>query len=647
MNPPKLALLALLTFALAVPCVWAQAEEETRFYALEHFPSDVLLYASVENLTQLKAGWRKTLVGRLAGHPGWVRALGGLWEKIEAKQKLAKLGLPFVKTTGKDLIELLSLPRGEISFAVRVLPGIPLPEFAFALELGETRSEILTVVSNLKEFVTEETGEAPKTREIAGVETTVWPGGLTGIYETRLADHLILVSTPGMLRDVVEAYRGARPDRRLKDSEFHRTLTARLGIPQAQFRLGVDLAALYRVVQGFVEEATDRDEIERVLEFLGADRLTVSGVTIGLRDDGLEYAAHVGTHEPRGLLESVLGAFGPLESSTEALSKIPSSAYQLGALRIEPGRLVRGWVGLVRKYFPEAEEEIQEAFRTIREATGIHVEQDLYALAPVELHGFAVAPPAGGLFPDQLVVLKTEAFDSYLAVVQKLAAAVQAETRTLPQPQQDPGTAVERSGSTVADGVANRSAPQVRYLALAGGKTVTGSVWEILADRGSAEPSLTTLLSLFLPTLAWTELPGGWTVTSTVPQAVVRYLSHYGREESIDNASPLGKLLVEQANNASGVSTFQSGKTLLWLYNSLLSAVSSVGSFLHGIGIDLGSVPPAEVFLDGIRPGFVKFTANPSGITIRGHRAHVVSAVGAFTVAAGLAWLAPGVIIGF
>lgn len=638
MNPPKHALLLLLTFALGTPCAWAQTEEETRFYGLEHFPSDVLLYASVENLTQLKAGWRKTLVGRLAGHPGWVRALRGLWEKIEAKRKLAEFELPFVKATGKDLIELLSLPRGEISCAVRILPGIPLPEFVLALELGETRSEILTVVSTLKEFVTRETGEAPKTREIAGVETTVWPGGMTGIYETRLADHLILVSTPGMLRDVVEAYRGARPDKRLRDSPFHRTLTQRLGIPQPQFRVGLDLAALYRVARGFVEGVGDRDEIERVLEFLGADRLTVSGITIGLRDDGLEYAAHVGAHEPRGLLESVLGAFGPLESSTEALSRIPVSAYQLGALQVAPGRLLRGLVGLVRKYFPEAEEEIQETFRTISEATGVHVEQDLYTLAPVELHGFAVAPPAGGLFPDQLVVLRTEPFATYLVVVYKLAAAVQAETQNLPQ---------QDSGTSVGDATANSTAPQVRYLALAGGRAVTGSVWEVLAERGSAEPSLTTLLSLFLPTLAWADLPDGWTVASTVPQAVVRYLSHYGREEPIDNGAPLGKLLIEQATDSSGVSTFQSGTTLLWLYNSLLSVVSSFGSFFHGIGIDLGSVPPAEVFLDGVRPGFVKFTANPSGITLRGHRAHAAGTVGAFAIVAGLAWVAPGLFVGF
>lgn len=608
----------------------ARAEEETRFYALEHFPSDVLLYASIDNAARLKAGWQKTLTGRIASHPGWVRALRGLWERIAQEPDFKEIEQAFVDVTGKTPLDLLALPRGEITLGVRFLAGAPMPEVALAIELGETGSEIVSVVSKLKEFVARETGQPPETRDVAGVPATVWPGPAGSLYETRLADHLVVVSTPGLLREISEAYRGARPQKRLRDSKFHRTLQEQLGIPEPELRVGVDLSAIYRLVQTFIENESDAEEARQVIEFLGADRLTTLGTALGFRDEGVEYAVHVGAHEPRGLLETLLGALRPLDLSTEALGKIPQSAYQAGAFHVAPGKLARGLVGLVRKYFPDAEDDLQEIFGKIAEETGIQVERDLYGLAPVQLQGFVVEPPAGGLFPDNLVILRTEAFASYLAVLNKLAAAAQAETRSLPS----------------ADSAAGDEAPRVQYLSIASGKAGGGALWELIAERGRGEPSVATVLGLLLPTIAWVDLPGGWTVASTVPQAVVRYLSYYGREAPLGGTA-LGQLLAAEAKGASAVSVFHSGKTLLWLYNSLLSVANSVGSLLHGVGIDLGSVPPAEVFLDSIHPGFAGFAATPSGVTLRGHRAHATTAVVAFFGGAAFVWAVGIPFIGF
>jgi hypothetical protein len=536
-------------------------------------------------------------------HPGWTLALRDLLAKLDEQwQEATERSL---QLTGKTPGELLDLLQGELALCVRWPSGSPLPEIALSVELGKQRPQWLEVVKHARETVSGVDSRAVEEREVAGVETTVWPGPAGPIFQTDLGTHLLVASSPSLLRNITEALESDDESHNaLERSRFHEELAEPLRVHERELLVEVDVAAIYRAAVSVLGPHEQGEEVAKVLAFLGLDRLSAAGLALGFRDDGMEYAVHFAARDGlRGILQAIADGFGPLEvpldGTENVLSRAPLSASGVYALNVAPGKIVESCLRLAEEYFPESRESFDDVFAQIKEKLGIDVPGELFPLARTTFFGFSATPPAGSVFADKIVLARTKSLTPYVALLKKLAEALGAELRPLPSAKREAG----------------HSAGQ--YVCLASGSSVR-DLWALLG-KGET-PDLTLETAFLLPSIAWAELPGGWTAISTLPQAIARYISHYSRGKKLAEGSVLTEHLRGRMVDASGISVFLSGRHLLWLYNSFLNVGGSFAPLLAQAGIDLGAVPPAEAFEGQVKPGYSRFRVRPDGLTLSGHR---------------------------
>lgn len=581
----------------------AVAQDNKKFEPESHFPSDALLYFSLANAERFKEKCSSTLIGRMVSDPGWALAFRDLFKRLEPQ--LEEINAPFRAVTGKTPLELLRLLQGGVALVVRgpSPEGFP-AEVALALEANDELSKVLERVGR---FFEQQTGKKLEARTVGGVEATVWPLPGAPLFQARLGTHWLAVSSPGLLRDIASAYEGQDPGKQpFKKGSLHAELQGPLKVERQEMLLAVNLEAIRSVALAFLQGNPDAEEVHRVLQVTGLDRLTSLGLAIGFRDGGMEGAFHLGMRGgARGVLSAIQKALPALaENVDSALPLVPASAHEVQAARLAPGKMLRELDKLLRQNIPEVGEEMDGWFQAMKEHTGIDVEADLFALADITLVSFMVEPPAGGLLSDQVMVAQTEELKSYLSLLKKLAELTEATEREL----------------DATKGM------KIRYVSLASGKTLAtgGLLGAFFSGPGTPEQLASiprTVLAAMVPVIAWVDLPEGWTVVSTLPQALKRYTTHYARGKRFSEVSELAALFRKQASGASAVSVFQGGKSILWAYNSLLSVGSAFAPFLNMLGVDLAPLPPAEAFEGTVRPGYMSLRMTPEGFTIRGHRA--------------------------
>src|SRR5262245_13487118 len=108
----------ILLAASLFPAGTASSAEE-RFRPEVSFPAESVVYLSVGSLRRVEEGFRSTLLGRIASHPGFRAALGRLPEMLLARYTQAKEEYP--ATPGMHFLEVLRLSRGEVA---AVLAGV-------------------------------------------------------------------------------------------------------------------------------------------------------------------------------------------------------------------------------------------------------------------------------------------------------------------------------------------------------------------------------------------------------------------------------------------------------------------------------------------------------------------------------------------
>jgi hypothetical protein len=272
-------------------------------------------------------------------------------------------------------------------------------------------------------------------------------------------------------------------------------------------------------------------------------------------------------------------------------------------------------------------------FRILKERHGIAIEEDVFSLPDATFFSFAVEPPAGGLLADRITLVRTETFRPYLALLKKAAAAVGADVRSIAPEAAAAGTPEERPGGAA-----------IEYVVLASGKSLGATIFDRLLSEENGEPSPASVAALIVPVVAWTELPDGWTAVSTLPQALVRHATHYARGKKLAEVPALADLFrARAAEGAAAAAVFESGKGLLWTYNTLLGLASAFAPLLAQAGVDLAQLPPAEAFEASLRPGFIQLRFAPDGFTLRGR--DVLSSSSAVLAATGAAAIAAAVIV--
>ena len=162
---------AFVAFGFFMP-VLAQDPAAKRFAPDKHIAGPSLLHISVGNVARLKAKLASTLFGRIATHPGSVRAFADLASWLEELSSEATDHCR--ELTGKTPLEIVGLIQGEVSFSLRsVSPN--LVEAVLAVELGAHKDEILGVVSRIRSKAEEAGGEKLAAVPFEGGEATAWP----------------------------------------------------------------------------------------------------------------------------------------------------------------------------------------------------------------------------------------------------------------------------------------------------------------------------------------------------------------------------------------------------------------------------------------------------------------------------------------
>jgi prepilin-type processing-associated H-X9-DG protein len=578
-----------------------------RFVPAEHLPAERLAFLSVANGRRFGEKLAGTLIGRIATHPGWRQAFSGFRDFLEAnagiEEKLERAFAPVTELTGKSPRELARLFAGELAFALRRFGPAGLPEIAIAVELGddEVRAGILEVIERLKSRW-EESGGRLEVHRAEGIDATVWRTPAGPIFHALIGTHLVAASDAELWRSIAAAYTAegeARPAKGRAAAE----LEAPLALAEREVLLEVDLAAAREILLAFAGNSPE-GEIENALRISGAGALSSFGIALGFRDGGLESAAYLAmAGGAQGALQVLEAGFPALEEVDGALEQIPAAASQVEAGRLALGKLLRGADRLVRRSVPELAAALDGAFEQIEAASGISVEKDLFTLGDLSFYSFRVEPPAGGLFDDAIVLVRTEALGGYWSFATKLAAFLGAEPRAI---QLDGGG-------------------EVAYLNFAGGLRAGEDFAERfggVAGFPENAPAVFALASVFLGpgVLARLELAEGWTALSALPQALVRHRHHYAEGPRLAADAPMAALARERLQGASYAAVSRGGRSLLWAYNSLLSCANAFAAFLALVGIDLAPLPPAEAFLEHVKPGFVRLTLAPEGFGFRGHR---------------------------
>lgn len=596
----KTLLLCVLMWLLESHLAFAAEGSPRRFESERHFPPGPLAYVSIHNVSQLKARLSETLCGKMLTHPGVGRAFRGLSRQL--MKKLDEEWAPFVEVMGKTPLEILGLFQGEVALTWKGFGVGGIPEVALAVELGETRGEILGLIDRLKKVYEGATGQSPPLRTVEGVRATLWPTPAGEAVHGVLGTHLVLTSSAGLFQSLAANYRnGASASS--GESLIDPKLLKELAVKDRQALFFLNVAAVRNFVLGMLAQAPEMASAPQALRLSGFDAVTHLCGSIGFDQGGMEGVLHLGTQGPTGGLLGILKAgLPPLEKPGEVFSQIPSNAQRVQAIRLRPGKMLSDLDAFVRTHIPELGGQLSEAYRALEKYTSISVEKDLKTLSEVTCYSFSVPPPAGGLFQDQVVLLRTKAVNPYWKILGNVAELAGAEFRTL-----------ESDGA------------RVEYLDLSSSPIAREGLLMELLEGGGWNPSTREMLVMATAgmglAIARTDLPGGWTAVSTFPQALLRHRMYYAKGPKLSDDSEMAAFAREAMRGQSAATVSRGAQSILWMYNSALSLAAQFSPILALVGIDTAQLPPAEFFLDNLRPGYLTLEIAPEGLTLRGHRA--------------------------
>jgi hypothetical protein len=576
---------------------------------------------SVRNAARLRDGYASTLLGRMVTHPGVGGACRVLAEVL--KPKLEEAWAPFVAATGKSPLELLALLRGEVTLAVAGISPAGVPQAALAIELGESRADILAVVARLRALAEESSGAKLETLAIGSIEATLWPAPFGQVAVAVLGDHLVLTSDPEFLGSLAEAHAAGAPGEGKPAGVIGPALAKRLSLGSEEVLALCDVARIRETFLGPGGMPPD-EEGRTIFRFIGLDGVSSIAFALGFRDGGPEWTAHIGVQEgTKGILGIIRDNLLPLGDPAPAFGRMPERPDEVQAVRIAPGRILGQIDALLRSEEIGLASELDEAYGAMERAVGISFQKDLATLGEISLWGYTIAPRAGGLLPDQVILVKAEELAPYRRVGEKLLAA---------------------GGFPLAK-LETKGAP-IEYVDLtAVGRRVLP---KLLGGEEPGEETATLLVASFLAaglTPARMDLGDGWMAVSAIPQALVRRAS-FGGAGRFSGASeaPIAAYRADAAKAVSGASVaavWRSGRGILWLHNTAIAFAAAYAPVLGAFGVDPARLPPAEEFEPYLGNGHLRIECGPDGLALKGYRtlestsATLVAVGGGAAVAAG------------
>ncbi|MBI4586131.1 MAG: hypothetical protein HY717_19140 [Planctomycetes bacterium] len=612
----SVGLLSCWFFFLSGTTAWSQ-EAAKRFRAEDHLPMESLLHLHVPSGRKLLQALGGTLPGRVASDPEIHAALGKLPEQAVFFIR-QYLGLVPGLEPG-DLEKILNLFSGEVVLSITGLDPFSFVSAVLVVEPGAERQAALEMIERLEKGLAGGE-EEPKKLEIGKRAARILKLPPRGIYYLELGNHLVFSLSPEVLKGMVEAFdrdpgdAGAARDFRLKDNEPFMAVSRQSAVEDPCLRLVVNIEAWRSLALMGLQQSPQGKEVVQVLEASGLASFTWLSYSLGARAGDIEGKLFLrASGKGRGAIGAVLEGISPPQGQEEVLSLLPGSARSLGALAIEPGRILQAFHRLAETGLPrEIWSEVQQRVKTFEESSKASLKEDLFQLGKLNLFVAAVPPPGGGFFDDTFVFVKTKEFAPYFQLAQKLASAVGKEAVKIPE----------------------------------GGKEITyvraGSVFTRLLgiDLENLELPQGLLAMLADPAISVAAAPVNdeWSVVSNAPQPILRYLRFHAKGARLAPDFELASRLKE-VQGAALYEVFRPGKLFLTAYNTLVSAAvvyrPLYEAYVGELEVDAFKLPPGEKFMGSLKEGFVAMHISDGGIQLHGHRV--------FSAYAGVALLGVGI----
>ena len=581
----------------------AQAEA---FDPAEHLPGPCLAHVSVENIAGLRKTFAGTLIGRILTHPGVQEAFATPLEAL--RRELDRETGELREITGLGLFELIDLLQGRVSITLRGL-GPDGPDLCVAIGLNENREKILGLLARMRQLADDE-GLQIDTAKQHGLTVNTWniEAPISAVHEVVVGDCVLFLTRAETLGDIVALRSGSSDFTKLGETEPVSKVLALVDVPQPLVVVAADLRFLRQLALQQLFENFGREDGERIARVSGLDTLATLGWVLGTESEASDAASRsglvlLGEKEAGGVggfPGIVLRNLRPVGDVTPFLEKTPANAQQVLCASADIGKMAREIDAYARREFPKLAGELDGIYSEVEKYTGLSIRDDVMQLGEGRGLTFSAPPPAGGLLPDSIAVLETTALEPGWKLIEKVAREAKAVERQL-------------------DGLG----ASVRYIHL-------GSGYAPDADELAAfirdfpgnldEERFVRALALGGMTFARADAGDGYSVFSSLPQALLRYAAFYAKGPRLSEADPLAKSLMELSGDSSMQMAFRTGDSTLWVWNTLISLANSLSSYGTIVGVELQRLPPAEEFLSSRGVGSCQVLVHDGGLVVRGRQ---------------------------
>jgi hypothetical protein len=569
------------------------------FDSESHFPQGCFMYVSLD-VGALRKGREETPLGRIITHPGLRRALGHLPE-LPAEQIRHEMR-EFTEAMGKDPIEVFQLLTGEVALAITGIDRRHGPKMFVSVDLGANKKEILALVERLGPLLLQTTGGGePQTTKLKGRVVTTWPfRGGPSAHDTILEGHLLF----GIGQDIASVIdrfdaQGAAPGDALKlVPAYARAQRQTTGVtPAFTYFLNWETLRNTMASMGALRPA---EEAERAFVAIGLDKLASLTCSVGFRDGDFDTKLYL---DSAGGLSGILGLVSECFSAADdrtALSRVPAGVRELSAFSIASGRLLRGLLQMLRQGFPDLVPAVDGFERGLENTTGLSISRDLETLPRLNIYQFNKLPPAGGLLPDCVYLVRVAEVEPYLVLMDRVCRQLGAEIVSVRVGDRD-------CAYVMADRILSRLG--ITALGTDGPASMPRS-WSQIA---AVEPSLS---------LAFARIDAEWMVVAIAPQAIERYLSSYQKGPFITEEEEVSSLLRQDIGGEAAFTLLRGGRYFVSVYNTAVSLAMllspALESSLKPWGIHLAALPAGENFSPHFRDGFVLLRASADGLLVHG-----------------------------
>lgn len=303
-RPVAAALVVMTSFAAANVVRAAGPAERS-------LPATTVAYIKVENVVELREGFKASQFGRLLADPAMKALKESILDKLDEANKSARAEV------GLSIGELLDLPQGAVSIAVVATQGGPRPvDFLVTADAGKNAKPMADLLAKLTDKARNGGKAQVKTEEFKGATLTSIQGpdkgddakgGDTPMVWSQQGNVFQFATSAAALKDFL-AHADGREDALAANKSFQAVLKKSGNDGQVLWYLDID-QAMKLLTQALADQGQNAAQVEAQIELVGLNGLKAVGGRFGLNVGGYDSLSKIYLHVPGDQVQGLLKLF--------------------------------------------------------------------------------------------------------------------------------------------------------------------------------------------------------------------------------------------------------------------------------------------------------------------------------------------------